>query len=94
MLYTTTENLPSKYLLEFYSQTCGPCKQIKESLIKLSETADVVMLDAHENIELAMKYQVVTVPTLIMIENGVELGRYKGIMTDGQLRDFYNSSEV
>lgn len=91
MLYTNADKLPEKYLLEFYSSNCGPCKTIKPHLEKLSDSFDIVMLDATENMELAIKYGVVSVPTLLLIDGGAVKGQKTGAMPKGQIRDFYNS---
>jgi thioredoxin-like negative regulator of GroEL len=71
-------------ILKFYSDTCGPCKvlskRIKEAEIKVKE------VNIEDDDDLINKYKIRSVPTLVKIDNGVEIGRFTGVMTVDQLK--------
>jgi thioredoxin 1 len=48
----------------------------------------LVEIDIDEDYELAAKYKVRGVPTLIVVENGEEINRKVGLLTAVQLREF------
>ena len=68
-------------ILDFYMDTCAPCKAIAPEFEKLaSEFRDVLFVkwnagDAHS---LAMLCEVYSVPTFIRFDNGNESGRFSG----------------
>ena len=75
--YYAESNLP--IILDFYTDTCNPCKSLMPILDKLSREyeSDVVFLKtkANENVVLAKELGVVSVPTLIFINKDKEIER-------------------
>ena len=71
-------------LVEFYADWCGACKKIipvledieKEFIV---QTLGIVNID--ESLELAEKYDVMSIPTLIAFKDGKEYGRLVGVRT-------------
>lgn len=61
-------------VVDFWAEWCGPCKMIGPHLEEISdEMADsvkIVKLNIDENPELAAKYGVRSIPTLVMFKNG------------------------
>ncbi len=69
-------------LVEFYADWCGDCKKIApvlESVKKefIVQTFGEVNID--ESLELAEKYHVMSIPTLVAFKNGKEYGRLVGV---------------
>lgn len=66
----------------FWSPTCNPCKVIKPAIEDLKEEFDQVQwvsVNTHDDRQgLAAKYQVSVVPTIVVVKNGVEVGRHSG----------------
>lgn len=75
-------------ILKFFSKTCGPCKVLSKNLREAN--IDVEEVDIQENQELAMKYNIRSVPTLIKVEGDQVLDRFTGIMNATQLKDWCN----
>ena len=60
-------------LVDFYADWCGPCKMVSPLVDELSEESDaykVGKVNVDESPELAAKYGVMSIPTLIVFENG------------------------
>jgi len=76
-------------LIDFFGSWCGPCKmltpilkQVKDSL---GERISIIKIDVDENQELAAKYQVRGVPTMILYQSGKQLWRQSGVLTKDQI---------
>lgn len=63
-------------LLKFYADWCGPCQQLGMTMAKMEFPYELVPVSLDENTDLAIKYGVRTIPTLILIDKeGNELER-------------------
>jgi len=69
-------------LVDFTAVWCGPCKMlepvVKELADELEGKVKVVKLDVDNNANLAMQYQVMGVPTLMLFVDGEPKGRLTG----------------
>ena len=69
-------------LVDFWAEWCMPCKMmapILNSLAnELSEGDSVGKLDIEQNQEVAAKYQVRSIPTIILFKDGNEIKRFVG----------------
>ena len=71
-------------LIDFYADWCGPCKMLSPVVDKLAEEHSefkVVKVNVDENPDLAGSYQVMSIPTLVVIENGKEVNRSMGLQS-------------
>ena len=71
-------------LIDFYADWCGPCKMLSPVVDKLAEEHSefkVVKINVDENPDLAGSYQVMSIPTLVVIENGKEVNRSMGLQS-------------
>lgn len=61
-------------LVDFFATWCGPCKMLAPTLEEVASEvagrAQVYKVDVDESQDLAMKYGVMSVPTMIVFENG------------------------
>ena len=60
-------------LLDFFATWCGPCKMLAPILDEIAEEREdikVCKVDVDQEPELAAQYQVVSIPTLFVIEKG------------------------
>lgn len=61
-------------LLDFWASWCGPCKMIGPIVEQVAEdtlnTARVGKINVDEELELAQTFQVMSIPTLVVIKNG------------------------
>lgn len=68
-------------LVDFYADWCGPCKMVApivEEIAEENEDITVGKINVDESTELALKYGVSSIPTLIVFENGEEIERIVG----------------
>ena len=80
VLHITKENFEAEVLksdkpvlVDFFAAWCGPCKMIAPILEEIAaerEDIKVCKINVDEEPELAAQYQVVSIPTLFVIENG------------------------
>lgn len=72
-------------LVDFYADWCGPCKMMAPLVEKLaeelSEEAVIGKLNVDDCEDIAMKYGVMNIPTLILFKNGQEAERVIGVQS-------------
>lgn len=70
-----------KVLVDFYAEWCGPCKMLApiiDEIAEENENIKVVKINVDEAQELAEKYDVMSIPTVLVIKNGQEIERNVG----------------
>ena len=76
-------------LVDFWAEWCTPCKMIAPILQEIAEEQDgklkIVKLNVDDSPDVAMKYQVMSIPTLIVFMDGVEVNRLVGARGKAQL---------
>ena len=73
-------------ILLFKMSTCSPCKLLSKLFTQLNIQKEDIILDEDENEKLADKYNINSVPTVIVLnDEGEELGRFVGPRTKEQL---------
>lgn len=82
-------NAEKPVLVDFFATWCGPCQTMKPILddlkSKLGNTASVLKVDVDKNPHAASKYQIRSVPTLILFKKGKVVWRQSGVVPANQL---------
>lgn len=78
-------------LVDFFAEWCGPCKAFAPILEKLKEevgdSAQIVKIDVDKNQELSVKYDVKSIPTVMIFQNGELKWRKTGSQTVAVLKE-------
>ncbi|WP_349359070.1 thioredoxin [Stappia sp.] len=83
-------------VVDFWAEWCGPCKMIAPALEELSNEMDgevtIAKLNIDENQNIAMKYGVRSIPTLIMFKDGEPVSTQIGAAPKNKLADWIKTA--
>ena len=81
-------------LVDFWAEWCGPCKMIAPILEEIAaenpEKIQIAKLNVDEHPDLAMRFDVMSIPTLILFKDGEAKKRMIGAKGKGQLLEELN----
>lgn len=81
-------------LVDFWADWCGPCKMIAPLIDELAqELADIKIckVNVDEAGELAMKYRIMSIPTLVLFKGGEKIAMTVGAKSKAELLDFIHN---
>lgn len=78
-------------LVDFYANWCGPCKMLSPILEKVSSDIKVIKVDVDKFEKLSREYGIMSIPTVILFENGEEVKRNIGFMSKEQVEKFISN---
>ncbi|MBT8102362.1 MAG: thioredoxin TrxA [Gammaproteobacteria bacterium] len=83
-------------LLDFWAEWCGPCKMIapllEEVAVSHSDKLAVVKLNVDENPNIAQKFGIRSIPTLMLFKDGAVQAQKMGAMPKSQLEEFLDTN--
>ena len=83
-------NNNKKVLVDVYATWCGPCKMLAPIVNKVSEDVSdltVVKIDIDENEDIAAKYGVEAIPTLLVFNNGELVNKNVGFIPENKVKE-------
>lgn len=97
VLEITSENFEKEVLesektvlVDFYAEWCGPCKRLSpivEEVAKEEEEVKFVKMNIDNCEDIAIEYQVMSIPTLVVMKNGKEANRSVGLIDKEQVKE-------
>ena len=80
---------PNPVLVDFYAEWCGPCQIMKPRILDVAErmgdNIKIIQIDVDKEKELATRFRIASVPTLIIFKNGKQQWRQSGIISSHAL---------
>lgn len=80
-----------KVLVDFYADWCGPCRMLSpiiEEIAKENDEYEFVKVNVDDCPDVSRKYGVMSIPTLIVFENGVEKKKTLGFHSLDEVKEF------
>ena len=78
-------------LLDFYADWCGPCKMLSPILHELAEEKSgalkVGKINVDENMTIAQKYRVASIPNFVIFRDGQPVANFVGAMSEADFRE-------
>lgn len=78
-------------LIDFWASWCGPCRMmspvVDEIAEEMQEKVKVCKVNIDEQNKLAVKYNVMSIPTFVVLKNGNEVGRSVGVQDKEELKN-------
>lgn len=75
-------------LVDFNADWCGPCRMLRPILDEIASTNDsvkIVSINIDDEDELADKYEVSSIPCMVLIKDGKEVNRHVGLAARDQI---------
>lgn len=84
--------IENKAVVDFYATWCGPCKMFAPIFEEVANEIDMnfIKVDTDNNSDLAREYGVMSIPTIVLFENGNEVKRHTGFMSKEEFIKFLN----
>ena len=85
--------IQKKVAIQFSATWCGPCKTLTKTIDSNAEKLSVEFykVDLDDNSDLASEFNIKSVPTILLFENGLETKRIIGLKSIEQLQEFTGS---
>lgn len=90
MTFNEIINSDKPVLVDFYADWCGPCKMmppiLKEVKAGLGDKVTILKIDSDKETQLSQKYQIRSIPTLMIFKNGKVLWKEAGVKQASELQ--------
>jgi thioredoxin 1 len=80
---------PAPVLVDFYADWCGPCRRLTpvlQQVARQTPTARVVKVNIDQSPDLARRYGVRSVPTMIVFRDGTAVAQRRGLASKAEIR--------
>lgn len=77
-----------KVLVDFFADWCGPCKMLSPIVDEVAEEntdIKVCKINVDDEPEISMRYNVMSIPTLVVIQNGEEVNKSVGLVSKDEI---------
>lgn len=80
-----------KEVLKFSATWCGPCQALSNTIKGIDDLdVEIKEIDIDDQLDLAAQYNIRSVPTLVVLQNGAEVRRKSGALNKTQVKEFIN----
>ena len=81
--------LEGKWIVDFNAAWCMPCRMMESVLDELADVYNILKVDIDQFSELAMEYDVLSVPTLIFFVDGVVSKKNVGLVSSDDIKELF-----
>ena len=78
------------WLVDFSATWCGPCRMLEPVLDNVSGNNNVIKIEVDESPDVASRYGVMSIPTLIVFKDGKEISKNLGFMPEEEILKMLN----
>ncbi len=81
---------PGLLVIDFWQESCPPCRALEPKVVTFAEChseVTVVRVDIDTDLQVAQRLDVMTIPTVLVLRDGHEVGRLDGLITAADLDD-------
>ena len=93
--FDTIQNTDKKVLIDFYAEWCGPCKMVSPIVDELADEHPeflIAKVNVDEEQSLAADFGVMSIPTLVVIQNGKILKQSVGAMPKAKILEMLEAN--
>ncbi len=86
--FTSVTNIDKKVLIDFYATWCGPCRMVSPIVDEIAEEHPeyvIAKVNVDENPELSAQFGVMSIPTLVVMQNGKVVNQSMGARPKAQI---------
>jgi len=83
-------------LVEFYARWCGTCRALTRTLNSVEPIVGIpiVQVDIDDDPALAVRYDVLGVPQLLFLKDGVETARVSGSLDESEFAEWFSAARI
>ena len=85
-------------LIDFWASWCGPCRMMSPVVDQIAEemqdTVKVCKINIDEEQNLAVRYNVMSIPTFVILKNGKEVGRTIGVQDKEEIKKLLKQTKM
>lgn len=86
----TEETQEGMVILDFHAPWCGPCRMlgpILEEIEQENESVKIVKVNVDDNRELAVKFNVGSIPKIVFLNEGINVGEMVGLQSKATIQE-------
>jgi len=81
-----------KGFIYFSAEWCQPCKALGPIMEQVAKQVPVNKVNVDYEVTLTKQYNVTSVPTVVLVDNGVEKARFTGVKPINDIVNFFNNN--